>query len=261
MGLWSNVVWAQDGDHLGRPLMDLGFAFEILWEPAAPRLDQRLLRLRLMPKARGHESSIPPPLEFGGDLGERIGHRWLLLPCIWGRRPQTARSSAWSSSASWSPVDYVGPRQPHGRPGHPGRPKYLQQLLLGLLAGCRGFIAVLPAGERIRVAALLPPMSQAFNDSEPELAVGAGMGSSEKPSPGSAPRPMSAHTGSADGMVATISDGTDVWVTVPASPPLRMTIRACLNDRCAECRLPVYRCESEAGQMLRLCASHLRLLN
>jgi hypothetical protein len=107
----------------------------------------------------------------------------------------------------------------------------------------------------------LPPMSQAFNDSEPELAVGAGMGSSEKPSPGSAPRPMSAHTGSADGMVATISDGTDVWVTVPASPPLRMTIRACLNDRCAECRLPVYRCESEAGQMLRLCASHLRLLN
>jgi hypothetical protein len=47
-----------------------------------------------------------------------------------------------------------GPPQPHGRPGHPGRPKYLQQLLLGLLAGCRGFIAVLPAGERIRVAAL-----------------------------------------------------------------------------------------------------------
>jgi hypothetical protein len=33
------------------------------------------------------------------------------------------------------------------------------------------------------------------------------------------------------------------------------------NDRCEECRLPIYRCESEGGQMLRLCASHLRLPN
>ena len=58
-----------------------------------------------------------------------------------------------------------------------------------------------------------------------------------------------------------IPNGTDVWMAVPASPPLRMTILACLNDRCDECRLPVYRCESEGGQMLRLCASHLRLPN
>ena len=43
-------------------------------------------------------------------------------------------------------------------------------------------------------------------------------------------------------MVAAIPNGTDVWMAVPASPPLRMTIRACLDDRCEECRLPIYRC-------------------
>ena len=59
-------------------------------------------------------------------------------------------------------------------------------------------------------------------------------------------------------MVPAIPNGTDVWMAVPASPPLRMTILACLDDRCDECRLPVYQCESEGGQMLRLCASHLR---
>ena len=46
--------------------------------------------------------------------------------------------------------------------------------------------------------------------------------------------------------------------TVPASPPLRLTIRACLDDRCRGCGLPVYRCESEDGQILSLCAGHLR---
>jgi hypothetical protein len=56
-------------------------------------------------------------------------------------------------------------------------------------------------------------------------------------------------------------NGTDVWMAVPASPPLRMTILARLDDRCDECRLPVYRCESEGGQMLRLSASHLRMPN
>jgi hypothetical protein len=29
-------------------------------------------------------------------------------------------------------------------------------------------------------------------------------------------------------MIAPITDGTDVWVVVPASPPLRPTIRAAL---------------------------------
>ena len=48
-------------------------------------------------------------------------------------------------------------------------------------------------------------------------------------------------------MVAAIPNGTDVWMAVPASPPLRMTIRACLDDRCEECRLPIYRCESRPG--------------
>jgi hypothetical protein len=35
-------------------------------------------------------------------------------------------------------------------------------------------------------------------------------------------------------MAAAIPNGTDVWMAVPASPPLRMTIRACLDDRCDE---------------------------
>src|ERR1700761_1912381 len=62
-------------------------------------------------------------------------------------------------------------------------------------------------------------------------------------------------------MAALIAEGTDVWVTVPASPPLRLTIRACLDDHCRGCGLPVYSCESEGGQMLPLCTSHLRLRN
>jgi hypothetical protein len=62
-------------------------------------------------------------------------------------------------------------------------------------------------------------------------------------------------------MAAQIADGTNVWVVVPASPPLRLTIRACLDDHCRECGLPVYRCESEGGQMMSLCAGHLRLRN
>ena len=44
-------------------------------------------------------------------------------------------------------------------------------------------------------------------------------------------------------MIPAIPNGTDVWMAVPASPPLRMTILACLDDRCDECHLPVYRCE------------------
>ena len=47
-GVPSNVVRAQGSDHLGGPLMNIGFALEVLWEPIAPRLYQRLLRLGLM---------------------------------------------------------------------------------------------------------------------------------------------------------------------------------------------------------------------
>ena len=48
---------------------------------------------------------------------------------------------------------------------------------------------------------------------------------------------------------------------IHASPPLRLTIRACLDDHCRECGLLVYRCESEGGQMMSRCAGHLRLRN
>ena len=64
-----------------------------------------------------------------------------------------------------------------------------------------------------------------------------------------------------EAMIPAIPNGTGVWMAVPASPPLRITIRACLDDCCDECRLPVYRCELEGGQMLRLCMSCLRLPN
>jgi hypothetical protein len=57
------------------------------------------------------------------------------------------------------------------------------------------------------------------------------------------------------------AEGIDVWMVVPASPPLRLTIAASLDDRCRECGLPVCRCESEGGQMMSLRAGHLRLRN
>ena len=50
-------------------------------------------------------------------------------------------------------------------------------------------------------------------------------------------------------MATSIADGTDVWAVVQASPPMRLTIRACLDDHCRECSLPFYRCEFEGGQM------------
>jgi|tagenome__1003787_1003787.scaffolds.fasta_scaffold13814746_1 hypothetical protein len=63
----------------------------------------------------------------------------------------------------------------------------------------------------------------------------------------------------APNMGSQIADGMDVWTLIPAAPPLRLTIRACLDDRCRECGLPVYYCESEGGQMMSFCAGHLRL--
>lgn len=62
-------------------------------------------------------------------------------------------------------------------------------------------------------------------------------------------------------MAATIADGTDVWVLAPASPPVRLTVRACLEYECRECGLPVYRCESAGGEMLSFCAGHLPWTN
>jgi hypothetical protein len=36
MRLRSNAAWAQSGDDLGGPLMNLGFPLQVLWEPATP---------------------------------------------------------------------------------------------------------------------------------------------------------------------------------------------------------------------------------
>jgi hypothetical protein len=65
IGVRSNVVWAQRGDHRGGPLVDFGFPLEVLWESVTPRLYQRLLRLGLMPRAHGHEGSIHPRWNSG----------------------------------------------------------------------------------------------------------------------------------------------------------------------------------------------------
>src|ERR1700685_4125253 len=69
----SDIIRAEGADQLSRTLMDLGLSLQVLWEPAAPRLDQRLLCLRLVPVAHREESRIPASLELGRDFG--IGHR------------------------------------------------------------------------------------------------------------------------------------------------------------------------------------------
>jgi hypothetical protein len=43
--------------------------------------------------------------------------------------------------------------------------------------------------------------------------------------------------------------------SLKAPPPQRIAIRARLDIRCEECSLPIYRCELEGSQMLRLCKS------
>jgi hypothetical protein len=129
---------------------------------------------------------------------------------------------------------------------------------------------------RTELRGFLSLVSQAFHESEPRLQIEVGMLPPRKfnLTPGKATqRPLSASVGSTrhrltftavdftGAMIPAFPNGTDVWMSVPPSSPLRMTIRACLDNSCEECGMPVYRCESEAGQMLRLCASHLRLPN
>jgi hypothetical protein len=151
----------QDGDQFGGPPMDLGFALEILWEPTAFRLHQRFLRLGLMPRPRGHESSIPPMLKFWGDLGNRIGHTWwfLLLPelrlgLIGLRRSPTptcrlrrfvaGRGFSGRHGFLWPPGRLRITRGPWSRLGRLlSILGHLQQPLLGLLAACNGFVALL----------------------------------------------------------------------------------------------------------------------
>jgi hypothetical protein len=49
-------------------------------------------------------------------------------------------------------------------------------------------------------------------------------------------------------MIAPIANGTDVRVAFPASPPLRLTIRACLDDHCRQYRLPSIAASPRAGR-------------
>ena len=113
---------------------------------------------------------------------------------------------------------------------------------------------------RSKFARLLPPMSRAFHESEPGLAVPvrmlppkylarSGVGQATRRHflvrPAALTRRLSMPSPQwrTEAMLSAIPNGTDVWMAVPASPPLRMTIRACLDDCCDECRLPVYRCK------------------
>src|SRR5690348_3583127 len=70
----SDVVWAECHHHVSCVSMNLCLSFQGLWEPAAPRLDDGLLSLCLMPGAGGFESCIPAALEFGAVLIGCDGH-------------------------------------------------------------------------------------------------------------------------------------------------------------------------------------------
>jgi hypothetical protein len=120
-----------------------------------------------------------------------------------------------------------------------------------------------------RVAIFLPSIFRAFHESGMDEPYQRSCCPPPALAPGYSPAPFcrkswrgacpNLSTRNADVIVAAIPNDTDVWMAVPASPPFRLTIRARLDNGCEECRLPVYRCESEAGQMLHLCASHLQL--
>src|SRR4051794_28585577 len=75
--MWSDIIGAQGHDHFGGPLVDLCLSFEVLREPAAPCLDQRLLGLGFMPSTCRSGSSIPSLLERWGVLDGSLGHRRL----------------------------------------------------------------------------------------------------------------------------------------------------------------------------------------
>jgi hypothetical protein len=104
-------------------------------------------------------------------------------------------------------------------------------------------------------------MSQHIHESSSETSLLRCEFPPEQPWAGLRAQPLLSKSVGVQILVAPIADGTDVWAVVPASPPLRLTIRACFGDNCRECGLPVYRCESEGGQMMSLCAGHLRLRN
>ncbi len=56
-------------------------------------------------------------------------------------------------------------------------------------------------------------------------------------------------------------DNSMAWITVPASPPVRVIVLHRLSAVCPECRLPAYRCCSEIGTQMTLCTAMLRKPN
>jgi hypothetical protein len=61
--LGSDIIRAEGNDKFGGLPVDLSLSLQVLWKPAAPRLNQRLVCLRLMPVSCGTESGIPASLE------------------------------------------------------------------------------------------------------------------------------------------------------------------------------------------------------
>ena len=75
--LVSDIIPAKGDDQLRRLPMNLGFAFQVLGEPATARCHHGLRRLRLMPLAGSLQRRLPAAPKVGCRL---LAHTWYSFP-------------------------------------------------------------------------------------------------------------------------------------------------------------------------------------
>src|SRR5208337_4575776 len=71
----SDVPRRERDDDLARPPVNLRLSFQVLRKPVASRLDQRLLRLRVVPVTYRSQRRVPTALELLRDWAGGTGHR------------------------------------------------------------------------------------------------------------------------------------------------------------------------------------------